>query len=221
MKFLGIFLFLLVLTINAFPQKPVSEWKISDYLKNLPENYQNFGNNLPPTNKTTIIDNKNGYAAYMDSEEEYAHPLLEMALFKPQNGTPTLVVSNPIYDHDCVINNNYFLQVKDNRWIDVKDEVLPRLDFSMIFIDGKNDITYKYYQKMQKKYGEKLSGLEYVFSPPRIGTKMEVNLYLCGLNDDRIAQNEDLESFEMIPDSFKPIYLQWNKSKGKFEVAKN
>lgn len=213
-------MFLLVLTTNALSQKPVSKWQISDYLENLPEKYKQLGHHNPPTKKTTIIDNKNGYAAYLGSEDEFAEPILEMALFKPKKGTPTIVVTNLEDDHVCMNSYTYFLQVKNNKWVDVKDIVLPKLDFSMIFIDGKNDETYKFYQEMQKKYGDKVASLEYIFSPPRIGTKMEVNLGMCDWIDERVEENEDLEGYTMIPDSFKPIFLQWNKSKGKFEIEK-
>lgn len=220
MRFLSIFLLLLVFATNALPQKPLSKWKVSDYLENLPEEYKLFGNQGPPTKNTTIIDDKNGYAAFMSSEDEYAIPMLEMALFKPNKGESTIVVTNLEDDHVCMNNYSYFLQIKDNRWVDVKNQVLPKLDFSMIFINGKNDDSYKYYLEMQKKYGSKIPDLEYIFSPPRMGTKMKVDLVLCDWIDESVEENKDLMEYQMIADSFKPIYLQWNKTKGKFEFVK-
>ena len=161
MRFLWVFLITITLITSVYSQKPVNQWKISDYLDNLPAKYKLLGNFAGPTENTTIIDNKNGYAAYLHGEDDPSYAALEMALFKPNKGIPTLVVTNVEDDHVCGNNYSHFLQLRGKRWIDVKSKVLPKLDFSMIFVDGKNDDSYKFYQKLQKKYGDKISNLEF------------------------------------------------------------
>ena len=220
MKLLNLFIITIVLTTISFAQKPVSKWKISDYLNNLPSKYKKLGNYAGATKETTIIDNKNGYASYqVDPDDEYSKNL-EMALFKANKGLPTIVITNVEDDHVCGNNYAYFLQKNGENWVNVKEKVLPKLDFSMIFIDGKNDDSYKYYKKMQKKYGGMISNLEYKFHPPRKGTKMKVSLNMCDWVDDTVANNKDLKEYSMILDSVKPIYLQWNKAQVKFEIVK-
>ena len=76
-----------------------------------------------PTKETTVIDESNGYAAYMDSpnggnSDQYA--VIETALFKTQTETPLLVVSNLIDADDCSNYETFFLRRVGRRWTEVK-----------------------------------------------------------------------------------------------------
>ncbi len=76
--------------------RTVKDWSVADYFESLPEKYKTFGGDfLPPSKETTVMDEQNGYVAYMDSPSGSnfePFPIFEMALFKSQT-KPALLVA--------------------------------------------------------------------------------------------------------------------------------
>ncbi|MEZ5347137.1 MAG: hypothetical protein R2681_16440 [Pyrinomonadaceae bacterium] len=215
MRIFSYFIVFIMLTGSVCSQT-TRDWKISDYLQNLPKQYKTYEGDIPePTDEYTFIDVRNGYAAYLMSPngnpDEY---FFEMAMFKPKKGEPTLVVSNYKYDFVCFDYDTFFLQKQGSKWVDVKSDVLPVLTEKMFFADSE---AYDYYVKQKEKFGDKVSGLVMHFYPPRSGTVMNVNLELCDYVDDSIVES-DANNYRTITDALKTISLSWNKETGKFEV---
>ena len=103
--------------------------------------------------RVTIIDDKNGYAAYQNQRvDKRDAPLrfFEIAKFNSGNGYATLVITNLKDDHVCTEYETFFLQKRGGHWIDVKSQVLPKLNESLFFKDAK---SYKRFQKIEKKLG--------------------------------------------------------------------
>ncbi len=199
---------------TAFAQKN-SDWKISDYLENLPKEYKVFTGDfiaINPTAETTLIDDKNGYAAYFDQpfKNENAFPIFEMAVFKKKNGEEILVVSNMISDPVCNEYKTFFLQRAGANWLDVKTKVLPKLTPQMFFDSAK---TANEFLKAQKKIGNS-TGLNLRFSPPRQGTAMNVKLEICDYVPDDFSGEIDFQKFI---DKSKTLALRWNKENGIFK----
>ncbi len=219
MKIIYFCLIFIVLSSTAFSQQ--TRWQISDYLKNLPKKYKTFGgdNVALEEQRKTIIDNKNGYAAYQNPKlDDDTEPLtfFEIAKFNSQRRYPTIVATNYIYDQVCDEYQTFFLQKRGNMWVDVKSLVLPKIKISMFFQDSK---TYSQFVKLEKKLSSKIGGYYMQFKPPRIGTKMEVKLVFCDYADDDVSK-ADYDDYQAITKKVSAIYLKWNKSSNKFEVAK-
>ncbi len=231
MKLISLFLVAITLFSTAFSQESAKTWKISDYLENLPAKYKNLGNFAGPIDKLSLIDNRNGYAAYYPNQEEREKAedpnmtglettVLAMALFKADKGSPTLIVTNLADEHVCMRDYSYFLEKRGDEWVDIREDVLPKIDFSLLFIDGKDDPSYKFYEEMQTKHGENIDKLELKFQPPRYGTRMKVTLGFtdCYWIEKLEEDDNELTQYAKISDSFKPIYLIWNSSKKQFEI---
>lgn len=188
MKKISLCILLSLFVTNAFSQKQ-SDWKISDYLENLPKKYKTFFGNIDTSAESfkTIIDNKNGYAAYVqthtDTEDEI---YFEMAIFKPQKGVPTLVISNYQDDGVCSRFETFFLQKKGSNWVDVKSLVAPALTQAMFFADT---VSAKKFEDKQKIYGERFGGFDYQYSLPRYGTKIKISPVFCDWVDDELCRS--------------------------------
>ena len=214
MKFFFACLLLFAATSSAFSQ---TAWNISDYFNNLPSDYKTFYGDFGDFGeKNKIIDKKNGYAALLESPSE-SFAVFEMALFKPRRGLPVLVVSNHQSDAVCVFYDTFFLKKSGSRWINVKSQVLPKITDEMFFTNPR---YAKKFAELQRKYGDSIGGLDYHFQPPRYGTKMKVSPVFCDWVDDQIASKAEVRDYGKVMKSAKSIYLQWNKSNGKFEFAK-
>ncbi len=140
-------LIFLVFSVSTAVAQNNSAWKISDYLENLPEEYKTFSGDfiaINPTAETTLIDNKNGYAAFYSQpiKDENAFPIFEMAIFKKKNGEEILVVSNMISDPVCTNHKTFFLQKNGENWINVKEKVLPELPAKLFFDTEKTANEY-------------------------------------------------------------------------------
>lgn len=196
-----------------------TNWKISDYLENLPEKYKTFYGDIDtsPESFKKIVDDKNGYVAFVQSEAVW----FEMALFKPQKGIPTLVISNYQEDGVCSEFETFFLQKKGLDWVDVKSLVAPTLTQSMFFT---KKTAAKKFGNLQKIYGDRMGGFDYKYSLPRNGTRIKVSPVFCDWVDEEPAVPSRPERRDEEPEDFlnftKPIFLKWNKSAGKFEFAK-
>jgi hypothetical protein len=204
----------LLLSSAAFAQKTV-DWKISDYLQALPEAYKVFAGDfqIEPTKENTLIDDKNGYAAFFDRPivNKEAYPIFEITLFKKANGEDLLVVSNMLSDPVCTFHRSFFLQRMENEWIDVESKVLPKLPPHLFFDSAK---TSNYYLELQKKLGNSTE-LDLHFSPPRQGTNMTVNLEICDYVPDDFSEPID---FEKLAAKTRTVSLIWDKKTGMFKV---
>ncbi|MCY7346666.1 MAG: hypothetical protein LH614_10665, partial [Pyrinomonadaceae bacterium] len=210
---------LVMLTVfSAQAQKPEAmEWSIGNYFKNLPKKYKTFRGDFDPlTKETTIIDEPNGYAAYLShpiipDSINPPFPIFETALFKSQIEPPLLVVSNLIDADDCSDYETFFLRRVGSNWTEVKSRVLPPLDLKMFWDAPQSS------ERLLKLI--KRNFIAYHFEPPRRGTQMKVSLEICY----RIAgdsPDEKVQEFEKLVESAKPIYLDWDKQTGKFKFAK-
>lgn len=212
-------IFIIVAAFSASAQKrPADEWTIADYIDNLPKKYKTFrGDFEPPTKETTIIDEPDGYAAYLSSppqpdSDNPPFPIFEMALFKSQTKQPMLIVSNLKSDSVCEEYETFFLRRVGENWTEVKSQVLPPLPLKMFWDNPQSAARFK-------KIVEQDNSTTYHFEPPRNGTRMKVSLEICDqfLEVTPIGQVDELEK---IIKAAKPIYLEWDKQNGKFIYAK-
>jgi hypothetical protein len=217
----GLMIFLtlaFVSSVSAQAQKRVAkDWSIADYFKNLPEKYITAsGDFMPRSNETAVIDEKNGYAAYLSSPPQPESgnppfPIFETALFKSQTKPPLLVVVNQISDSVCTEYKTFFLRRVGSDWTEVKREVLPPMNLKM-FWDTPQSAP-----RLLKIIKE--SSTSYHFEPPRQGTRMKVSLEICDYLEDDTPREKVKELSKRI-ESAKPIYLTWDKQNSKFNFAK-
>lgn len=208
--------FIFITAFSAQAQKrDVKDWSIADYFKNLPEKYKTFdGDFSPPSKETTVIDEPNGYAAYMDSPtggnfNRFA--IFETALFKSQTKPPLLVVANTKSDHVCTKYETFFLRCAGDNWTRVEREVLPPLNLKMFWDTPQSA------ERLLKIIKE--SAVSYHFEPPRQGMRMKVSLEICDFLEDDTPP-EKVDELSKLVESAKPIYLTWDKQNGKFNFAK-
>jgi hypothetical protein len=188
------------------------DWGVSDYLKNLPEKFITFeGDFTPPSKETTVIDEKNGYAGYLKVHGG-TDMSFEMALFRSQNAWPLVVVSNERSDMQCSSYDTFFLRRVGNKWVEVKDEVLPPLDPSMFWDDPRA-------ARRLAKIISVTPTSDYHFEPPRRGTRMKVSLEICDQFDEDPPE-ATLKEFVKLKETARPIRLDWDSRSGKFRLAK-
>ena len=210
----AVFIFITAFSGQA-QKRDVKDWSIADSFKNLPKKYKTFGGDfLPPSKETTVIDEQNGYAAYMDSPPRAnfePFPIFEMALFKSQTKPALLVVVNTKSDSVCTEYETFFLRRVGNNWTEVKREVLPPLDLKM-FWDAPQSAD-----RLLKIIKE--SAITYHFEPPRQGTQMKVSLEICDFLEDDTPK-ETVNELSKLIESAKMIRLDWDKQNGQFKFAK-
>jgi hypothetical protein len=205
---IGTLSILLCLATPAYAQ----DWGISDYLKNLPEKFKTFeGDFSPPSKETTVIDEKNGYAGYLKAPGG-TDMSFEMALFRSKNAPPLVVVSNEKSDMQCSSYETFFLRRVGNRWVEVKDEVLPTLDLKMFWEDPQA-------AGRLAKIVAVTPASAYRFEPPRRGTQMKVSLDICDYFDEDPPE-ATLKEFDKLKESARPIRLNWDSQSGKFKFVK-
>ncbi|HEX8503681.1 MAG TPA: hypothetical protein VF659_24060 [Pyrinomonadaceae bacterium] len=199
---------LLCLAVPTYAQ----DWGISDYLKNLPEKFITFeGDFSPPSRETTVIDEKNGYAGYLKVPGG-TEMSFEMALFRSKNASPLVVVSNERSDMQCSSYETFFLRRVGNKWVEVRDEVLPPLDPKMFWDD----------QRAAGRLAKIVSltpASDYHFEPPRRGTQMRVSLEICD-QFDQDPPEATLKEFDKLKETARPIRLDWDSRSGKFKFVK-
>jgi len=207
-----------ILAFAAQAQKSeAKDWNIADYFKNLPKKYiTTQGDFAQPSAETLVVDEKNGYAAQMDSSGSVSvepFPVFEMALFKSQTKSPLVVVAHRKINSPCTEYEIFFLRRAGNRWTEVKQAVLPPLDLKMFWSPGGAQSAKKLLKIV--KQGQ----IYYYFEPPRVGRSMNVSLRICDfLIDD--APSATREEFGKLVESAKPVYFEWDKQTGKFKFAK-
>lgn len=188
------------------------EWSIADYFKKLPKKYITAsGDFSPPSTETAVIDEKNGYAAYLSSPPKpdfEPRPVFEMALFKSPTKPPLLVVSNLKSDEVCAEYETFFLRHVGTDWTEIKRGVLPVMNLK-VFWDAPKSA-----ERLVQIIKE--SAISYHFEPPRQGTRMKVSLEICDYVADGVPTNE----LDKLVAAVKPIYLVWDKQNGRFNFAK-
>lgn len=213
MRFFVTLLLVAFISATAHAQ---GEWKISDYLKQLPERFKTFsGDFAPPSEETTVIDDRNGYAAYMDSPRR-SYAVFEIALFKSPTAPPLLVVSNTQADAQCTDYETFFLRQAGGEWVDVSAKVLPPLELKMFWQDKRSAARL---EAIRKGQGD-ASVATFHFEPPRRGTTMKVSLAICDYLDDDTPQETVYEMSRLI-ETAGPVYLLWDAKKGAFVHARS
>jgi hypothetical protein len=207
-KLMGFLPLLLCLAIPAYGQ----DWSISDYLKNLPEKYKTFhGDFSPPSKETTVIDEKNGYAGYLKAPGG-SEMSFEMALFKSENAPPLVIVTNEQSDMQCSFYETFFLRRVGNKWVEVKDKVLPPIALKMFWDDPQAAARLA-------KIVAVTPDSAYHFAPPRQGTQMKVSLEICDyFNED--PPEATLKEFVKLKETAKPIRLGWDSKSARFKFIK-
>ncbi len=206
--FIGALSIVLCLAVPARAQ----DWGVSDYLKNLPEKFKTFeGDFSPPSKETTVIDEKNGYAGYL-KEPGGADMSFEMALFRSKGAPPLVVVSNERSDMQCSSYETFFLRRVGNKWVEVKDEVLPPLDPGMFWDDPRAAARLA-------KIVAVTTAPAYHFEPPRRGTRMRVTLEFCD-HFDEDAPEATLKEFDKLKETARPISLDWDPRGGRFKLVR-
>lgn len=188
------------------------DWGIEDYLKNLPEKFKTFeGDYAAPSKETTVIDEKNGYAGYLKAPGG-TDMSFEMALFRSKNAPPLVVVSNERSDMQCSSYETFFLRRVGNRWVEVKDEVLPPLDLGMFWDDPRA-------AGRLAKIVTAPPASAFRFEPPRRGTQMKVGLEVCDYFDEDPPE-ATLKEFNRLKETARPIRLAWDSHGGKFKLVR-
>jgi hypothetical protein len=216
----ALFLIFTVATMAQAQKPDAKEWGIADYLKNLPEKYiTTSGDFSPRSAETAVVDEKNGYAAYLNSPPQREtdssnapYPIFEMALFKSQGKPPLLVVSNTKSDPVCTDYETFFLRRVGNKWLEVRREVLPPLDLKMFWDKPQSAARFL-------KIVERDNSTSFHFEPPRTGTRMKVSLEICD-HFLEVAPMKSVDELKKLVESARPIYLTWDKQTGKFNFAK-
>lgn len=217
---LGICAVLLVSLLSAtfvFAQK--EPWTIRDYLKNLPEQYKTYSGDYPkpPPADAIVLDEENGYVAVLNVQSGVSstnpYPIFEMALFKRSNGEQIIVVSNTISDSVCLTHETFFLQKRGDSWLDVRSRVLPKLAAQMFFTEAR---LAEKFQATNKKVGNS-EKLDLYFAPPRKGTQISVKLDICDYVPDEF---DGKISFDEFTGNAQSVFLDWDKKRGVFKLAK-
>lgn len=211
--------FIFVTAFSAQAQKrDVKDWSIADYFKNLPEKYKTFsGDFFPPSAETTVVDEPNGYAAYLNlpphsNPDNPPFPIFETALFKSPTKPPLLVVANRKSDPVCTDYETFFLRRVGGKWTRVEREVLPPMNLKMFWDNPQSAAGFT-------KIVERDNSTTYHFELPRQGTRMKVSLEICDYFLE-IVPLKSVDELRKIIKSAKPIYLDWDKKSGKFELSK-
>ena len=200
---------LLCLAMPGYAQ----EWSISDYLKHLPEKYKTLtGDFHPPSEQTTVIDEKNGYAGYLKVPGR-AEMSFEMVLFKSSNAPPLVVVTNEHSDMQCSSYETFFLRRVGREWVEVKDKVLPPIDPMMFWEDPRA------VRRLAKIVAVTPPSV-YHFEPLRRGTQMRVSLAICDYFDEDLPE-ATLKEFNQLRATARPIRLDWDSKSGKFKLMKS
>jgi len=201
--------------------RDAADWSIADYLENLPEIYKTFnGDFSPPSRETTVIDEPNGYAAYLNNlpdpdANNPPFPIFEIALFKSKTKPSLLVVSNRRSDSSCDEYETFFLRRVGSKWDKVEQDVLPPLDWKLFW-----DKPQSAARVLEIVNGQ--SSVSYHFEPPQAGTRMKVSLEICDYvalskEDTPLATAQELlKLIEMA----RPIYLEWENQNGNFNFQK-
>ncbi|MCY7344664.1 MAG: hypothetical protein LH614_00435 [Pyrinomonadaceae bacterium] len=210
--------FIFITAFSAQAQKPAAkDWSIADYFKNLPKKYiTTQGDFAQPSAETLVVDEKNGYAAQMDSSRRVTvepFPVFEMALFKSQTKSPLVVVAHRKINSPCTDYEIFFLRRAGNRWTEVKQAVMPPLDLKMFWSPGAMQSAGRLLKIVKQ------SQIVYRFEPPRVGRSMKVSLEICDFLIDSAPPAMAAE-LEKLVGSAKPIYFEWDKQNGKFKFAK-
>lgn len=208
----SIVVFVLLFSLPIFAQK-IREPKISEYLQLLPQQFKTYSGDfqIKPSEENTLIDEKNGYAAYFSQaiSAGNAYPIFEMALFRKKSGETIVVVSNLISDPVCDEHQTFFLRLNGADWIDVRPDVMPHLELSMFFESPK---TADELRAIQEKIGNSTE-IDLHFSLPREGNIIPVDLEICDYVPDEFASEI---SFQQFLDKKQRISLVWDKEKGVF-----
>lgn len=216
-----IILSVVLIFVAAFPaqaQKSAEkDWSVADYFERLPEKYitahGDYANGRIAAAKL-FVDEKNGYAVQMDSPpgaSDNPYPIFEIALFKSQTMSPLVVVSNRQNDHVCTEYETFFLRRVGGKWTEAKREVLPPMNLKMFWDEPQSTARLL---KIVKQ-----SAVSYHFEPPREGTRMKASLEICDFLEDDAPEEAAKELAELV-ETARPIRLEWDKQKGKFNLAK-
>lgn len=208
-KLMGLLPLLLYFAVPAYGQ----EWGINDYLKNLPEKYKTFrGDFSAPSKETIVIDEKNGYLGYLKAPGG-SEMSFEMALFKSKNAPPLVVVTNEQSDMQCSFFETFFLRRIGDKWVEVKDKVLPPIALKMFWDEPQAA------GRLAKIVGATPVSA-YHFAPPRRGTQMKVSLEICDYFDED-PPAATLKEFIKLKETAKPIRLEWDSKSGRFKFIKS
>ncbi len=218
----------LILSASVVAQDE-KDWTVEDYLRDLPEKYRTHSGDFQnePTAETTIKDIRNGYLAYLSQaphpDANFApYPIFQMAIYKQSNGEPLVVVSNTVSDSVCTKHETFFLRKRGAVWQDVRAQVLPALSPQMFFAEA--ELGQKL-EGLHRKFGQpipprKTFHTNLHFSPPREGTRMKVALDLCNYVPSELAVDLGPD-FDFFNEKKEPIWLEWDKRKGVFSVARS
>ena len=96
-----------------------------------------------------ILDEKNYYmrisAKPANLERGGGASYTDFTLFLGKNSPDTLVIANTsCVSIGCLINDLYFLQYQNEKWIDVQDSVFPKLDEDFIKEKSENAVMNKF-----------------------------------------------------------------------------
>lgn len=198
--------------------RAAKDWTIADYLKNLPEKYKTFsGDFSPPYKETTIIDEPNGYAAYLNSPlrsdaDNSPFPIFEMALFNSETKPPLVVVSNLISDPVCEKYETFFLRRVGKNWTEVKREVLPPIDLKLFWQTAPQSA-----ERLLRIVKE--TAISHRFKLPRRGTQIRASLEICDYLEDGAPENAAKE-LEKLIGSAGIVRLDWNAKSRTFYFAR-
>lgn len=182
---------------------------IRRFIEALPEKYVVYFGDFSITEK--IIDEKNGYAAYVEKRPNRPEPMIlfEVAKFNKAGSGAVIVVSNLQYDHVCFDYETFFLTYDKGEWRDVSGVVLPEIPLAFFYPDSDA-------AGIIRKYANWII-LSYRYDLPRYGTTIRVSPVICDYIDDGAPLPEGVFS-RILAQKPSPVSLEWKRETGTFKM---
>ena len=161
-----------------------------------------------------IVDIKNGYLKIKDAGTGGGAVEHELVLYRTPEGNDIIGVNITQFDglgHICKLR---FYKPAENQWMDITNDVLPKVDLSR-FMDDNTKLN-------MEKFSKLIEGIEFLYRLPRIGTTMNVKIEL-----DRFIMihsengKKPMSGVKEIINNIKyqEIKLIWDKKNSKFNFG--
>ncbi len=159
------------------------------------------------------VDIINGYIEIVDEGTGGGTTKLQLVLYRKKDGSALIAVSKFTSDGIFIEKEVKFLEYKNNLWLDVQYQVLPKMDLTRFMNADYEmpDFPENYYEMFEAKY-----------DLPQYGTTIEVHLIVGGLSLICDGTMETLSADKKLVCDFlenienPKIKLYWDKTKGKF-----
>ena len=167
----------------------------------------------------TVVDISNGYLKITDEDNKGEKTVQEIVLFITAEKQTVIGVKLEKSEGDSRKASLNFYSVRQNEWVNITENVLPRIDAGM-FCDSRPDGD-------DLAVLEELAGsLDIIYSLPQYGTTASVALNTLRLgsgllNDEGKAVSVKKAGRRLLDRiTFRKIELEWSVKEGKFFIGK-